>query len=88
MIDKASNDDTLDEAEAKQEARKSIPEFLTNSLEGVEDYYKKKAFKVRTLWTKCSRPTGVAIAPWTFSGNSPLLYIVGSDSKAVFVVDK
>jgi hypothetical protein len=29
MIDKASNDDTLDEAEAKQEARKSIPEFLT-----------------------------------------------------------
>jgi hypothetical protein len=88
MVDKTNHDDTSDESEAKQEARKSIPEFLTNSLEGVEDYYRKKAFKARTLWTRCSRPTGVAIAPWTFLGNSPLLYIVGSDSKAVFVVDK
>ncbi|GAB0090924.1 RING finger protein nhl-1 [Sergentomyia squamirostris] len=46
-------------------------------------------FKSRLFWAKCTRPLGVALAPWVDEiAGEPLIYIAGSESKIIFAIER
>ncbi|XP_055679741.1 RING finger protein nhl-1-like [Lutzomyia longipalpis] len=68
------------------------PDAEDNPLEdktSLVKYIISRNFKPKLSWTKCPRPLGVFLAPWTDEiVGEQLLYIAGSDSKIVFAIER
>lgn len=51
--------------------------------------FRNNNFKPKLVWTKCSRPAGVGLAPWTHEETGQqLLYIAGTDSRLIYGIDR
>lgn len=60
---------------------------IANPLESVEtmiSYYLNKSSNPKLVWTKCPRPAGLGIPPWSKN----LLYITATDRKVVLIMDR
>ncbi|XP_055604634.1 uncharacterized protein LOC129752873 [Uranotaenia lowii] len=87
VINVPSHGNSPKEVEPKKDIH--VERLPLNSHDGVYNFYKNHCFKTKLRWTKCHRPVGVGMAPWSNDRQkSPQLYIAGAESKMVFVINK
>lgn len=83
--------DTVDADHGKLPPQPISPVVKQNPLQNeasLKKYYTSKTFRPKLHWSKCSRPSGVNVAPWQHAETrSHLLYICGTDSRLIYGIE-